>query len=446
MNDLKYALRALTKTPVFAGIAIVTLALGIGLNTAMFSLLNAIFLRPLPFPDSASLVRVYRTTPETREGDLSPADYADLRTVESSFGQFAGSSEETVSLAGAGQPALETSSFRVSSNYFGVLGLRPELGRTFQPQEETPGNHRVAVISHDLWKNRFASAADILGKTVRIDGEPHDIIGVLPESADDGRVLRQIGVFRPLSLSAAERASRGGPWIRVIGRRAGEVSEAQGKTIIATIGARLARDQAKDDSGTSWRGVSLRGATGNQSGRIVVYMLLGLSGFVLLIACSNLANFVLARTIGEIAGAFGPLGAGSVAVPIIRCSPWHSRVSCPGGGRRGSRGACRPLVNALVQRSKRGQWRLTHGFSPRLEGPETLRSDPRLPRLLVFGTAPALLIREDERQRHPQERHAGGDDGERPQETQEHARDRAVRDGHDAPGRGRGSSCAARTI
>jgi putative ABC transport system permease protein len=297
MNDLKYALRGLAKSPVFAVIAIVTLALGIGLNTAMFSLTNSIFLRPLPFEDSAALVRVYRTTSESGEGDLSPADFADLKAAEPSFGQFAGSSDETVSLADSGRPAQVANSFRVSSNYLAVLGVRPEIGRSFRPEEEVPGGQRVAIISHDLWKNRFATAADVLGRTVRIDGEPHTVIGVLPAAADDGRVLREVGILRPLALSPAERASRGGPWIRTIGRRAAAVSEGEGRAIVAALGARLARDHVKEDGGATWRSVSLRGATGSQSGRIVVAMLLGLSGFVLLIACSNLANFVLARTI-----------------------------------------------------------------------------------------------------------------------------------------------------
>src|ERR1017187_4669294 len=297
MNDLKFALRSLIKSPVFAIIAIVTLALGIGLNTAMFSLMNSIFLRPLPFEDSTSLVRIYRSTPETKQGDLSPADFGDLKAAEASFGHFAGSSEETVSLADAAHPAEVAGALRVTANYLSVLGVRPEVGRSFRPEDENLGNKRVVIISHSVWETRFGAAADILGRTLRIDGEPHDIIGVLSDSANDGRVLRQVGILRPFNLSAVERVSRTGPWMRVIGRRSLMISESQGNAIVAAIGTRLAHDNAKEDGGTSLRSVSLHGATGNQSGRIVMAMLLGLSGFVLLIACSNLANFVLARTI-----------------------------------------------------------------------------------------------------------------------------------------------------
>jgi predicted permease len=297
MNDLKYAVRALVKSPVFSIIAVATLALGIGLNTAMFSLMNALYLRPLPFSSSASLVRVFRTTPETREGDVSAGDLADLNSAALGFGEFAGSAEENVALADPGHPTVTASALRVSSNYLGVLGVHPEAGRTFRPEEELAGNHRVVVISHTLWQQRYGANPQILGTSIRVDGEPHEIIGVLPKAANDGRVQRQIDILRPFGFSGAERASRSGPWVRVIGRRLATVSERQGNSIVAAVGTRLAREHPKEDGNASLRSVALAGATGNQSGRIVVYLLLALSGFVLLIACSNLANFVIARTI-----------------------------------------------------------------------------------------------------------------------------------------------------
>lgn len=389
MNDLKYALRALAKSPVFAIIAILTLALGIGLNTAMFSLMNTIFLRPLPFDDSASLVRVYRTTPETREGDLSPADFGDLRAVEASFGQFAGSMEETVSVAEARRPAEMTNAFRVSSNYLGVLRVRPEMGRSFRPEEEGAGASRVAIISHTLWKNRFAAAADILSRSIRIDGEPHEIIGVLPEAADDGRVLREIGIFRPLSLSAAERVSRGGPWIRTIGRRSDTISEGQGNAIVAAVGARAALDHPKEDGGNSWRSASLRGSTGNQSGRIVVDMLLGLSGFVLLIACANLANFVLARTMERSQELSVRSALGASIYHLIRPLALESLALAAAGG-----------TAALLVAMGATHWFSTqsvaNGGSP-MEFPLDWRVlcfavGSSFATALVFGTAPALLI------------------------------------------------------
>jgi putative ABC transport system permease protein len=297
MNDLRYAFRALAKSPLFSAIAIATFALGIGLNTAMFSLINAIYLRPLPFEDPESLVRVFRTTPDTREGDLSAADYAELRASESGFGAFAASFEESVALAEAGRPAMNAHGLRVSAGYLGVLGIQPEIGRPFRPEEEVAGNHRVVILSHALWQGRYGADPGVLGRTLRVEGEPNEIIGVLPQAADDGRLIRDIDTLRPLGLTAAERASRNGPWLRVIGRRSGMVSKTHGDALVASIGAGLARAHPKDDADASLASVSLRGATNNPSGRIVASLLLGLSGFVLLIACANLANFVIARTI-----------------------------------------------------------------------------------------------------------------------------------------------------
>jgi putative ABC transport system permease protein len=389
MNDLKFALRALIKSPFFSFVAIVTLALGIGLNTAMFSLVNSLYLRPLPFGDPGKLVRLYRGTSENPFGDFSPADYQELRSAEAGFGHFAGSSDESVSVSAPGAaPELEDA-FRVSSNYFEVLKVRPEMGRVFRHDEETHGKDRVAVISHAMWMSRFAGAADILGRTIRIDGEPHDIIGVLPESADDGRVIRHTGVFRPLGLGAAEMASRGGPWLRVIGRRDSTISVDQGKAFVAALGERVAHEFAKEDAGASWRSEDLLGSTGNQSGKLVVAMLLGLSGFVLLIACSNLANFVLARTIERSQELSVRSALGASRFQLVRPLALESFILAGVGG-----------LSSLPIASWSARWlsaqSVANGGSPmafpldwRVLGFALLAS---LATALFFGTAPALLI------------------------------------------------------
>jgi putative ABC transport system permease protein len=297
MNDLKYALRALMKSPIFAVIAVVTLALGIGLNTAMFSLTDTMFLRPLPFEDASSLVRVYRATAREPNGDLPAADFLDLRSAEAAFGQFAGSIDNPVALSDPGLPAVRADALHVSSNYLDVLRVRPEIGRSFTPADDTGSSAKVAVISHALWVRRYGADPDILGKTLRIDGDPHEVIGVLPESADDGRVIRETDVFEPLRLSPLERASRNYPWLKTIGRRDAHVPEGQGKASVTAIGARVARANPKEDGDATWRAESLGVSTGNPIGKILTAMFLGLSSCVLLIACSNLANFTLARTI-----------------------------------------------------------------------------------------------------------------------------------------------------
>ncbi len=389
MNDLKFALRALTKSPVFSLIAVATLALGIGLNTAMFSLMNALYLRPLPFEDSSSLVRVYRTTAENPQGDFSPAAYQLLRAAEGGFGQFAGSSDESVSVAAPGRAPVLENAYRVSSNYFDVLKVRPEMGRTFRRDEEAHGEDRVALISHDVWQNSFGGAPDILGHSVRIDGEPHDIVGVLPDDANDGRVIRHTGIFRPLGLGAADLASHAGPWLRVIGRRAGTVSQQQGKAFVAAVGQRVAHEFPKDDAGATWRIESLLGSTGNDSGKLVVAMLLGLSGFVLLIACSNLANFVLARTIERSQELSVRAALGASRFQLVRPLALESFLLAAAGG-------LASLVIALAAARWLSAQSIADGGSPmafpldwRVLGFATGSS---LATALFFGTAPALLI------------------------------------------------------
>jgi putative ABC transport system permease protein len=389
MHDLKFAIRALLKSPTFSLIAVVTLALGIGLNTSMFSLLNTMFLRPLPFPDSGALVRVFATTPQTRLGDLSPADYRELRAGEGAFGQFAASYDENVPVSAPGRPAALADALRVSANYLDVLRVRPELGRFFTPEEEAAGRDRVAMISHFFWVEQCGGSPEVLGRTLRINGEPHTVVGVLPETADDGRLIRHTAVFRPLGLSAAETASHGDPWLKVIGRRSGDVSEARGNAIVAAIGKRAAHDFPKEDGNSTWRAEALMGSTGSPTARVIVAMLIGLSGFVLLIACSNLANFLLARTIERARELSVQAALGASRFQLIRPVAIESLLLAAAGGAAsipvalwGSRWLSdQSVANGGSPVSFPLDWRVL-GFAVAVS----------LVTGLFFGTAPALLI------------------------------------------------------
>ena len=298
-KDLQFAVRHLLKTPGFTSIAILTLALGIGLNTATFSLLNVILLRPLPFAHSELLVELRRNTPQNSHGAFAPADYLDLKRVEASFGTFAGYSGQDVSLAEPGQPAELREARRVTADYFKVLDIEPEIGRAFRSEEEVYGRHRVVVLSHALWQSRFGGRQDVIGRTVRVDGEENEVVGVLPAWASDSRVIRETALFRPLAFTALERASRDKSWVNIIGRRSAALSETQGNDFVAAFGERLAAEYPGENDGCSWRSEDLLSATGSSNGNAIAAMLLGLSGCVLLIACSNLANFLLVRTIGR---------------------------------------------------------------------------------------------------------------------------------------------------
>ena len=299
-STIAYALRSLAKAPGFTAIAFVTLTLGIGLNTSMFSLANALMLRPLPFPESWRLVRLYRSTPQSSRGGLAPADFLALKRAGTGFGAFAGYSSAIATVSEPGRPAETLSLLRVSADFLDVLDARPVLGRGFRADEEAPGRHRVVILSHDLWQSRFGGAADIVGRTIRLDGQAHEVVGVLPPWATERRTpFSNVALLRPLGLSDAERAPAGTLRLNVVGRRARGVSPGQGDAIVAAFGAALAKEGGDGQDPVTWRTEDLLHSSLDATGRGLVLMLFGLSACVLLIACSNLANFLLARTLAR---------------------------------------------------------------------------------------------------------------------------------------------------
>ncbi|MBX3738457.1 MAG: ABC transporter permease [Candidatus Didemnitutus sp.] len=298
-KDVVHAARQLVRAPGFSLLAIVTLGLGIGANTSMFSLVNGILLKPLPYQRVDQLERIYRSTAQNSEGNLSPADFLALRKAQSSYGTVIAYTPASASLSEPGRPAELAYSARTTADLFSVLGVTPQLGRTFRPEEDQPGRDHVVILSQRTWRGRFLSAPDIIGRTVRIDGVPHEIIGVMPESFNDWRFLGVMDFFRPLALTPAEAADRQGTRLRVIGRRDASLTPAESAGFIASFGERLAREFPEANHGSSWRTVSLQKDAAGSSGLIVLPMLVSLSAAVLLIACSNLANFLLARTMAR---------------------------------------------------------------------------------------------------------------------------------------------------
>jgi putative ABC transport system permease protein len=299
MNDVRFAIKSLLRSPGFTLIAVVTLALGIGANTAAFSILNALLLRPLPYAESHQLERIFRATPQNSRGSVSPADYVDLSRRTTGYGEIAAYGAVEMSLAAPGEPADVVAGLRISANLFSTLGAAPQLGRGFRPDEMVPGNHRVLVISHRSWQNRFAGDRDIIGRTVRVDGEPHEVVGVLPASLNDWRHLGPFDLFRPLALTEKEGADRSSTWVRLVGRRSRDLTREQAEALIADVGQRLATDFPAANAGTRWRTVPIYESVIPENAGGIVAMLIGLSAFVLLIACSNLANLLLARTVAR---------------------------------------------------------------------------------------------------------------------------------------------------
>ena len=298
-HDLRLGVRSLYKTPGFSLIAIVTLGLGIGANTAMYSMFIGVMQKPLPYPTTDSQVRLYRATAQNPEGNLAPADFIELQHAREAFGDTAAYTPANVSLSEPGRPAEMASGNRCSVNLFALLGIQPQLGRDFHPDEDAPGRDRVVILSHRTWLNRYDGDPDIVNRTVRIDGEPHQVIGVLPLSFNDWRHLGGSDFFRPLAFSPAQTKDRTTTTLRVLIQRNAGHTLAEVVGLVANLGERLAKEYPVENAGSTWRVVPLQDSILPQSANVMIGMMVGLSTLVLLIACSNLANLLLARTMAR---------------------------------------------------------------------------------------------------------------------------------------------------
>jgi putative ABC transport system permease protein len=298
-RDLRFAIKSLQRTPGFTLIAVITLGLGIGANTSMFSILDGYLLRPAPYPDRDRLERIYRTTPQNPRGGFSAADYLDLRLEMSGYGEIAAYAISDMSLSEPGKPAEVAEGLRVSANLFSTLGTKPMLGRAFRPDEEILGNHHVLIISHRYWQEHFGGDSLIVGRTLRLDAEPYEIVGVLPATFSDWRHLYGVDFFRPLGFDEKEIQDRNSTPLRLVGLRSSRLTRAQGEAFIAGFGRRLAADFPAANAESTWLSMPIDDTFLPRYGRDLMLMLIGLSGFVLLIACSNLANLLLARTMAH---------------------------------------------------------------------------------------------------------------------------------------------------
>ncbi len=294
-QDLRFAARQLARSPGFTVLAVLTLGLGIGANTSMFSMTNGIMLKPLPYANHDRLERVWRATPQFRKGNFAAADVAALREAQAAYGEFAAYRPRPASLSDPGAPAELASSALATANFFSLLGVQIELGRAFRPDEDTPGRDKVVILSQRVWRNRYAADPGILGRTVRIDGEPHEVIGILPVSFNDWRHLGNIDFFRPLALTPAQAADRLEQNIRIIGLRAPATDAPRASAFLADVSARQVQAFPAENAGTSWWSEDLIVASYGSPATLA--LLIALSGFVLVLACANLANLYLVRTI-----------------------------------------------------------------------------------------------------------------------------------------------------
>jgi predicted permease len=298
MSDLRYALRSLIKSPGFTAIAVLSLALGIGLNTSMFSLMNRLILKPLPYPDKVHLVRIYRTTAQDASSDHNAQSFLDIKRESAGFVKVAAYRQWEYTLTPPGRSPISLAAVRVSADFFPILGLQPELGRFFAPEEDVPGNH-VIILSHDTWVAQFGGDPTIVGKTVTIDGEGTTVVGVMPEIFSSLFLWGPGDIFRPLGLSPQEKASTNDNQIQMLGRYDRSMTLAQLNARLKMVAAQLGPTRIREQSKDGLRAAPLESTTVPPGTGIGTAFLLGLSGFVLLIVCGNLANLQLARAVSR---------------------------------------------------------------------------------------------------------------------------------------------------
>ena len=296
-QDLRYGLRMLVKSPGFTVVAILALAIGIGANSAIFSVVNAVLLRPLPYGDPDRLVVVWETNPKLSTPSLrvrneaSPANYFDWREQNRVFEQLAAFRWETVNLTGKDMPEQLVGN-RVSGNMFTTLQVKPMLGRVILPEDDKPDGERVVVLSHGLWQRRFGNDPQVIGQSLILNGQSYTVIGVMPPEFEFPNA--RPALWMPLSLSTEAMQNRRSHYLYTRARLKPGVTLEQAQAEMDTIAARLRQQYPDTNTDRGVRLVPLH-ADAVEFARPALLVLLGAVGFVLLIACANVANLMLAR-------------------------------------------------------------------------------------------------------------------------------------------------------
>nr|ADC35935.1 protein of unknown function DUF214 [uncultured bacterium 70] len=298
-RDVRHAARSLRRAPLFTAVAIVTLALGIGANAAMFSVLNTYMLRPLPYPEPDRLVRVFRTSIHSQSWPHSFPNYLDHRSRSTVFEHLALYTGLRQSLTTDGEPAEGLQGFQVSSDFFPALGVPPALGRWFTRAEDEPSANNVVILTDAFWRRRFGADPAILGKTLRLEGQNVAVVGVMPAGFEHQLLWGPIDLWRPFIIPVPQRQNRNSNSFQELGRLKAGVTRAQAEQAMIQLAANLSQE-TKSNQDESLRLEPLQRSQVDDVGRSAMWLAFGLSGFVLLIACANLANLQLVRTAAHV--------------------------------------------------------------------------------------------------------------------------------------------------
>ncbi len=297
LQDIRYGFRGLSRNPGFSIIAILSLALGIGANTAIFSLINTVLIRPLPYADPDKLAMVWEDASFAGfpQNTPAPANYADWKAQNQTFEEMAALAERSFNLTGAGEPE-RVDAYAVTANFFPILGVKPALGRSFLPEEDQPGASGTVMLSYRLWQQRYGGERDVIGRDILLNGNKYKVVGVAP--AGFQFLESEIDLWVPVRFSQQDLAARGSHYLWVVGRMKPGVTLEQANADIKTVMSRIARDNPGHTERIGAYVMSMRDQLAGNSRRPLIVLLVAV-GFVLLIACANIANLLLTRALNR---------------------------------------------------------------------------------------------------------------------------------------------------
>ena len=299
LQDLKYGLRMLRKSPGFTAVAVITLALGIGTNTAIFSVVNAVLLRPLPYPDSPRIVTIWETEP-SGPGQVFPdtgPDFVDWKAQNTVFDEIGAVFVSSSALTGTAEP-LQLQGFEVSPEIFPLLGAQPAIGRNFTADETQRGHDGVVILSYGLWQGALGGQTAVVNSKITLNGRPYLVVGIMPRDFEFPHIWgNKPEYWFPLNLQAAEwRKSRGNHWLWVLARLKKGIPMARASAEMETISARLTRQYPDTNTGVVAKVVGLQARLSEQI-RPALLMLFATVGFLMLIASVNVASLLLAKAV-----------------------------------------------------------------------------------------------------------------------------------------------------
>jgi predicted permease len=294
-QDLRYSFRMLAKNKGFTIVAALTLALGIGVNTAMFSVLNTFLFRALPYPQSEQLMRVWRVTPHSQNWPFSNGNFVDQHDQNTVFDKMAAFTYSSRNLTEEGHIAERLLGITATADFFPMLGVAPAHGRVFKPEEFEPGNDNAIVITDRFWARRFGSDPNIVGRNIQLDGKTVQVIGVMPPGFEHPILWGSIDFWQPLAFTPEQKKDRGTNYLSEFGRLKPGVTIKQAEQSMVTTVANIHKQNSSNE-GETVRLEPLQRSVSDDIGRTVMWFTFGLSAFVLLIACANLANLQLVRT------------------------------------------------------------------------------------------------------------------------------------------------------